>query len=217
MLTVPDIEPYIERAFAIRLEPRGFRMTGKRRWVRSVKAPMREIFSIEALKGGRYSPSWGISCGYVPVLRGRQFRRQSTERNAVADLIIDPIDVTGHVDPHTFSFITGADTRVPIEQIEMCGSHFVPMAFADFDRVNALSDFCDLFEERSVLKYMRFTFYMYVRHCLSRGFVEILRGRSGEGRRQIQVFCADNNVHFDDPVLSACIRAAEEVAVTQSG
>ncbi len=217
MLTVPEIEPYIERAFATLLEPRGFRMTGKRRWVRSVKAPMREIFSIEALKGGHYSPSWGISCGYVPVLKGRQFRRQSTERNAVPDLIIDPIDVGGHVDPHSFSFITGADARAPLEQIEVCASHFVPLAFADFDRVSALSDFCDLFEERSLLKYRRFTFYMYVQHCISRGFVEILRGRSEEGRRQVRAFCADHDARFDDPVLSACIRAAEEAAVSQSG
>jgi hypothetical protein len=109
MLTVADIEPYIGSEFGSRLEPLGFQRLGKRKWVRSQKLPLRELFVIGALKGGQYSPSWGISSGLAPSFRGG-FRRQSTDKNAVMDLVIDPIDITGEVPRQAFRFITGCDT-----------------------------------------------------------------------------------------------------------
>jgi hypothetical protein len=212
MLTVAEIEPYITQAFGDRLEPRGFRLVAKRRWIRSTKTPIRELFSIVALKGGTYSPCWGISCGCVPILKSGKFKRQNTERAAAADLLIDPIDVTGKVDRHTISFIPGADMRVPVEQITACARHFVPLALADFDRVQDLSAFCRFFEERRALEYRRFQCFMYVQHGLASGFVEILCGRFDQGRRRLAAFCAEHDVDYDDPVLTECIRSAENAA-----
>ncbi len=212
MLTVAEIEPYITQAFAERLEPREFRLVDKRRWIRSTKMPIREIFSIVAVKGGTYSPRWGISCGYVPILKSGKFKRQDTERTAAADLMIDPIDITGQVDPHTFRFITGADTQVPVKQIAACANHFVPLALADFDRVHDLPAFCRFFQERSALEYRRFQFFMHVHHRLTGGFVEILLGRFDEGKRQLAAFCAEQSVDYDDRILTDCIREAENAA-----
>jgi hypothetical protein len=212
MLTVAQIEPYITQAFAEGLEARGFHLREKRRWIRSTKVPIRELFSIVALKGGTYSPCWGISCGYVPILKGGKFTRQNTERAAVADLVIDPVDVTGQVDPHTFSFITGADTRIPLEEIATCARHFVPQALADFDRVPDLPAFCRFFQERSALEYRRFQFFMYLQHRLTRGFVEILLGRFDEGQRQLAAFCAEHGVDYEDRTLTACIGDAKDAA-----
>jgi hypothetical protein len=209
MLTVADIEPHIEREFGSRLEPLGFQRLGKRKWVRSQKQPIRELFVIGALKGARYSPAWGISSGIVPSFRARSFRRQNSDKNAIMDLVIDPIDITGAVPRQTFSFITGYDTEIPIEQIRACAMHFVPLALADFDRVRSVREFCQFFVERSRLEYRRFGFDMYLQHQLVHGFVLFLTGRCDEGLKQIQEFCRSNGAEFEDRVLAECIHHAQ--------
>ncbi|HOX03402.1 MAG TPA: hypothetical protein P5555_14100 [Candidatus Paceibacterota bacterium] len=208
MLTVNDIQPHIEKEFGLRLEPLGFQRLAQRRWVRSQKQPIRELFEIATLKGGRYSPAWGFSSGTVPSFRGQTFRRQSTDKNAIMDLVIDPIDITGDVPSQTFRFITGCDTQIPTGQICACAEHFVPLALADFDRVHSLHDFCRFFLERSQLQYRRFLFHNYVQHNLVFGFVLILMGRRDDGLARIKEFCRSRDVDFDDRVLAECIRYA---------
>lgn len=209
MLTVANVELHIEREFGSRLETLGFQRLGKRRWVRSQKLPIRELFVIGTLRGARYSPVWGFSSGFSPSFRGQTFRHQSTERNVIMDLIIDPIDITGDVPRQTFSFITGHSTEIPIEQIRTCAEHFVPQALADFDRVRSVYDFCKFFVERSRLKYRRLGFDMYVQHKLAHGFVLLLNGKNNEGLNCIREFCRTIGVEFDDRVLSECIRNAQ--------
>jgi hypothetical protein len=209
MLTVAEIEPHIEREFGSRLEALGFQRLGERKWVRSQKLPVRELFVIGALKGAQYSPAWGFSSGFAPSFRGQSFRRQSTDKNAVMDLVIDPIDITGAVPSQAFGFVPGHDAEIPMKQIRTCAEHFVPLALADFDRVRSLRDFCQFFMERSRLEYRRFTFDIYVQHQLVRGFVLLLTGKPDEGLAQIREFCSSMNAEFEDRVLSQCIRHAQ--------
>jgi hypothetical protein len=208
MLTVVDIEPDIESEFGSRLEPLGFRRFAGRKWVRSQKLPIRELFLIGALKGGRYAPAWGFSSGLVPSFRGGSFRRQSTDKNAIRDLVIDPIDITGDVPRQAFGFITGHDTQVPLSQIRNCAQRFVPLALADFDRVRSVRDFCQFFLERSRLDCRRFGFDNYVQHRLVHGFVLLLTGRRDEGLARIRKFCGSMDAEFEDRVLTDCIRHA---------
>ena len=214
MLTVADIEPHIESEFGSRLEPLGFQRLGERKWVRSQKLPIRELFVIGVLKGARYSPAWGFSAGFVPSFRGRNFRRSSTDKNAIMDLVIDPIDIAGDVPRQAFDFITGHDTEIPVEQIRMCAERFVPLALADFDRVRSVRDFCQFFVERSRVEYRRFGFDMYVQHQLVRGFVSILTGQQDEGLEQIREFCRSMDAKFEDRILSECIRKAQSHTTT---
>lgn len=209
MITVSDIQPQIEKEFGSRLEPLGFQRLGQRRWVRSQKQPIRELFEIGTLKGGRYCPAWGFCSGTVPSFRGQTFRRQSTDKNAIMDLVIDPIDISGDVPPQAFRFITGCDTQIPTSQIYACAEHFVPLALVDFDRVHSLHDFCRFFLERSQLHYQRFLFHNYVQHNLVFGFVLILMGRRDDGLGRIKEFCRSRDVDFEDRVLTECIRYAE--------
>lgn len=213
MLTVTDIEPCIESEFGGRLEPLGFRRLGQRKWVRSEKLPIREFFSIGALKGGQYCPAWGFSCGFAPSLRNQEFRRQSTDKNAVMDLVIDPVDTAGAVPPQAFSFITGLETELPIQAIRRCAAHFIPIAAADFDRVMMVTDFSKLFLERSQLRYRRLGFYSYLQHLLVVGFVLILSGQREAGMEKIRAFCQAEGLNFSDPILSECIRQTEDATV----
>ena len=209
MLTVSDIEPHIESEFGSRLGPLGFQRLGPRKWVRSRNQPIRELFVIRALKGGMYSPSWGFSSGFAPSISGRTFRRQNTDKNAIMDLVIDPIDIAGEVPSQAFGFITGLDTQIPSAQIRVCAEHFVPLALADFDRIHSVREFCQFFVERSHLQYRRFGFNMYVQHQLVQGFVLLLTGQRDEGLERIREFCRSFDLEFEDRVLSECIRHAE--------
>jgi hypothetical protein len=209
MLTVSDIQPHIETAFGSLLEPLGFQRLAQRKWIRSQKKPIRDLFVIGALKGGQYSPIWGCSSGFAPSFHGQGFRRQSTDKSATMDLVIDPIDITGEVPRQAFGFITGYDAKIPDGRIRACAEHFVPLALADFDRVRSVRDFCQVFLERSRLQYRRFAFHSYVQHQLVLGFVLILTGRRDEGLERIREFCRSKDADFENRVLSECIRHAE--------
>lgn len=213
MLTVSDLNVQIINEFGTQLEPLGFQRIGYRKWVRSQKQPIREMFLIETLKGFTYSPTWGFSSGIVPSFRSNSFHRQSSDKSAVRDLIIDPIDITGRVPRQTFGFITGYDTQIPAKQIRTCAEHFIPLALADFERIQTLIDFCRFFLERSQLQYRRFSFDMYVQHQLVYGFVLILLGHSNEGIEKIQEFCKQFEADFDNKILSECIQNAESFQV----
>lgn len=209
MLTVPDIEPHIQAEFDSRLGPLGFQRLGRRRWVRSRNLPIRELFAVGTLKGRQYSPVWGFSCGIVPSFNAQHFRHRSTDKNAIMDLVIDPVDITGSVPPEAFSFIAGHNNAIPEREIRACAEHFVPLALADFARVPTLYGFCQLFLERSRLQYRRFGFDSYVQHQLASGFVRLLMGDRDEGLQLIRAFCQREAANFDDSVLSECIRQAE--------
>lgn len=213
MLTVADIEPYIESEFGRRLESLGFKRMVGRRWVRSSKLPIRELFSIGLLKGGQYRPVWGFSCGFAPSFRSQEFRRQSTDKNAVMDLIFDPADTPGPVPSRTFRFITGLETKLPIDAIRECAGHFVPLAVADFDRVQSIGDFCEVFGKESQLRCRRFGFFSYVQHQLVVGFVLILSGQREAGLEKIRAFCQTEGVDIRDRVLSDCISQSETGAL----
>lgn len=211
MLRMADIDPVIHREFSSRLEPHGFHLINRGKWIRSTKLPIREFFAIGALKGGQYSPSWGISSGLVPRIKGGKFYRQSSDKNSVEDLIIDPVDITGQVPPEAFRHIPNWDTVIPEKQIVLCADRFVPEALAHFDRVTSIRDFCEFFIERSRLEYRRFQFHNYDRHLFVHGFVQILNGRVDEGTRAVRQRCAELEIEFNDPVLTEALQLAEEI------
>jgi hypothetical protein len=207
-LTISDIEPYMASEFGSRLEPWGFQPVGKRRWVRSQKALIRELFELQRI-GALHSPRWGWSSGLAPSFQAQVFRRQSTDKNAVWDLTVDPIDLTANVPPQAFGVLAGWAMSMITAQMRECAERFVPLAMADFDRVNCIRDFCDLFLERSLLRYRRFAFNAYCQHRLVSGFVLIVTGRRSEGLERIREFCRAEEVDFEDRVLQRCIREAE--------
>ena len=212
MLTIADIEPYIQKEFGSRLEQTGFTRLSNRKWIRSRNIPIREVFEIGLLKGGRYCPVWGFSSGFAPSFGRYEFRRQRTEKQATMDLIIDPVDTTGAVPPQAFGFITGADTQIPVREICRAAEYFLPLAFADFDRVKSVADFCGFFIERSKLRYRRFRFDQYLQHQLVLGFVLILMDQPDEGEQKIREFCKKMDLNFKDRILTEYVSAARSYA-----
>jgi hypothetical protein len=212
MTTIAEVDECVAREFGSLLEPHAFRPVGKRKWVCSSRAPIRYLVRIGALKGATYCPIWGISSGVVPTIKGKRFRPQTTDRNAVMDLIIDPVDREGTVPPESFAFLAGVETEVPVEAIRRCAAHFVPVALDHFDRARNLPEFSQFFLERSQLQYRRFGFDMYTQHRISRGFLSLLEGREAEGLDLIRTFCAEEGLDQNDPVLQESLAAARRAA-----
>ena len=66
--------------------PRGFEEAGELKWVRDRYAPIRHVFTFFKLKGGVFTPEWGVSLDFVPHVSGGQVRWHRTSKAARLDL-----------------------------------------------------------------------------------------------------------------------------------
>ncbi|MCC7396438.1 MAG: hypothetical protein IT455_05165 [Planctomycetes bacterium] len=171
---------------------------------------------INALKGGAYCPAWGISSGFVPSCRGRRFARQSTDKTAVMDLVMDPVDLSGDVPRAAYRFITGYDTTVPVRAVDKCAAHFIPLALADLDPVRTQADFCRVFDERRRLRYKRFEFHNYTQHGLVGAMMLLRAGRKEQGLRALEELCRAFEVDPGDKVLAEYVQLATDYAAQQA-
>jgi len=215
MVSAADLDAYVDTAFGATLGQHGFAKVALRRWVRSRNAPVRALFAINSLKGGTYCPAWGISSGFSPSCRGRRFARQSTDKTAVMDLVMDPVDVLGDVPRAAYSFITGYDTAIPTRTVDKCAAHFIPLALADLDPVRTQADFCRVFDERSRLRYERFQFHNYTQHGLVRAMMLLRAGRKEEGHQGLEEFCRAFEFDPSDKVLADYVQLASDYAAQQ--
>jgi hypothetical protein len=92
LLSAASIDAELDRTFGRTLAAEGFTAVRPRFWVRPGPPPVRHLVRIEALKGARYAPAWGISLDYVPHVEGRHVRWHRTNRSARFDLIYDTVD-----------------------------------------------------------------------------------------------------------------------------
>jgi hypothetical protein len=208
MPTNSNLKNEIEDEFSSQLGSIGFRQIGSGKWIRSQNEPIKNFFVLNSMKGGQLSPAWGFSSGITPSFKNGVFRKQSTDKNSVMDLIIDPIDATGNVPSFAFCLLPGSkfDIRSRAEQS-------VKLAASDFVRVNSLRDFCSFFLERKQLKYRRFLFDMYNSQRLAYGFVLILNGQKDDGLKQIQNFCEKFDADFNNSILQEYIQSAESISL----
>jgi hypothetical protein len=190
---ISEFEPLLAAA--------GFKRVADRKWIRSLKLPIREIFVVKALKGATYCPAWGFSSGLIPAVTSGKFKRQSTDKNAVMDLIIDPVDLSGEVPPEAFDLVQTWFRSVPTKAIRACAGYFVPLALLDFDRVMSIDGLAALAEERSQLTYRRFGCENYDQHCLLRSFLSIRAGEVEKGKSALRSFCQARELDENDAVL----------------
>jgi hypothetical protein len=135
----------------------GFERVRRWRWVGGAKAPIREIFEFQALKGATYSARWGFSLDFVPLVQNGRGSSKRTPRSAAFDLCIDPIDELG-TPPVWCSFV-----YIPkIKEIETAAllriaSRASEAAQHDFDRIRSISDVVAMFHERSLIPFRCFS------------------------------------------------------------
>src|SRR5262249_20877004 len=109
----------LHEAFGTQLESEGFVQSARRRWVRSVKAPIREVVQVNEATYWRYKPYWGLSLDWAPHVSGTSVKWHRTAKSARLDLWHDP-----ERDPKesSFSWLIRSNVRLSV-------------AFADAQRV----------------------------------------------------------------------------------
>ena len=193
-----QIDESVVRSFGSRFEPLGFERVTDRKWVRSAGAPIRELVVVQALKGASYSPYWGISIDFVPHLAGTSFRWHRTDRSALADLRVDPLDSPKR------GLARDVVVEVPLGGVSRSGrrSGRSPVSFeraadvahrhatAWFERVDGVASLPDLFRRAERARSTRFGFDHYVQHRLALAFVLVALGSEEEGQRELATWLA---------------------------
>ena len=83
----------LARTLGSALSEIGFEAVAPRRWVRSSRAPIRDLLQVQALKGVSYSPMWGFSLDFVPhVTTSGETKWHRTSKSARFDFVYWPID-----------------------------------------------------------------------------------------------------------------------------
>jgi hypothetical protein len=204
-----NLDEVISTTYGPRLTTVGFEQVRPRKWVRDRGIGIREIFQIQSIRT-RYSARWGFSMDLVPLYRNGRFHWKRTSKTCDFDLCIDPIDESGTV-PEWCSFVHAAGHQecnpADLSEIE---SGTWRRASLDFDRIHAISDVCDLLEERSHLKFRRFSLENYVQTHLAWGIALHVRARDAEGDRHLDAFCRRHDVDRKDPFLLKAIDAARQ-------
>lgn len=84
--------------FGARLPSRGFKQIKHHIWVRSAKAPIREVIKIWTLNAARYIPVCSLSLGTVPhVTSSGEIGWHRTAKTLRSDLCVDPTNTPNDV------------------------------------------------------------------------------------------------------------------------
>jgi hypothetical protein len=193
----------IEEAFEPILEFNGFGLIKARRWVRDEKAPIREIFEMQALKGGVYSPRWGFSLDFVPNYSNGKFMWARTNKSCQLDLCIDPVDTSGFPGIGAISEFSMTDASM----MKKAAHESVSKALSCFARVTDLVTLENLYQERSQLSYRRFSFRNYIQVYLAWGILLLKLGRKADGEDKLAQFSQEQGADLNDPFLLKAISA----------
>jgi hypothetical protein len=94
-LPIAEFKGAVAQTLGAALAVHGFEQVAPRRWVRSTRAPIRDLIELQALKGMSYCPMWGVSLDFVPHLTARgDVRWHRSAKSARFDLVYRPIDFT---------------------------------------------------------------------------------------------------------------------------
>jgi hypothetical protein len=92
-IPIEEFNHAIARTLGVALSENGFEAVAPRRWVRSSRAPIRDLLEIQAGKGVSYSPMWGFSLDFVPhVTANGETKWHRTAKSARFDLGYRPTD-----------------------------------------------------------------------------------------------------------------------------
>ncbi|MGH2807965.1 MAG: hypothetical protein ACRDKT_11905 [Actinomycetota bacterium] len=171
-LPVAKIDEWFHTAHRYELEGHGFEQVGRRRWIRSAKAPIREGIQIHAIKGYSFMPVWFLSLDPVPHVTGTgQVKWHRTAASARPDLLVDAFDEPDAYDVDGL-VVSGMQTAAEAKEA-IRGSTRLAVGYATswFDRVSDLPSLISLYEEARSRPVVRFGVDNYTQHRLSFAFV----------------------------------------------
>lgn len=162
------------------LQPLGFEVQGPLSWLRSVDAPIRQMFCLKQWKGAALAPSWALSLDFVPHLSGNDFKWHRTAKSARADLTFDvrnrAFDISYSYGPETITSSAPTILRAAIPQAEVF-----------WHEARSIADLPAAFERvRQHLSTGGLGFYNYTQHPLAYAFVLAMNGQPDAAEQEFQ-------------------------------
>jgi hypothetical protein len=207
MVPASEMNKIFDDVFARRLTLLGFESVGPRKWVRSKKAPIREIFEMAAMKGASHSARWGVSLDFVPHLSGSSVRWHRTAKTAMLDLCYDPCDYENNgLEPACSMFGVDVARSMARKQAEFA----FPMALPWFESVNDLSDLVREYKAAKLRPAIRFGFYNYIQQPLAFALVLAKVGRVEEAVTEMTRFLKGD--HIPESIKAKLLQMLDDYA-----
>jgi hypothetical protein len=203
----------IDMVLHAELSPIGFERARPRRWVEGRQGPIRKIFEFQALKGEQYSACWGFSVDFVPSLRGGRLSWKRTVKAARHDLRIDPIDLEGG--PHEWCSFSRFIPRTKVydwDKVSRTVAASVKAAKQDFKKINTIASLVTMFDERSKMKFRRFSLENYSQTHIAWGLCLLAVRNRDEAETHLTRFCETFSIDRNDRIL----QSAERIAINAS-
>lgn len=180
-IPIEEFNQAVGRTLGSALASRGFDALGPRRWVRSRRAPIRDLVELQALKGTSYCPMWGLSLDFVPhVTSAGHVEWHRTAKSARFDLVYRPIDfVPTRAESCDWS-ISPLATR---EELEDDLARVTRMVLAEalpfWERIRDIEDLPTIYREHRLRPSVGLPFASFPQQCLASAFVLAKCGSGG--------------------------------------
>jgi hypothetical protein len=210
----PVLAARIDMIVHAQLSPLGFERIRPRFWVEGQGPPIRRLFEFQALKGASYSARWGFSLDFVPIQRSSRLQWKRTAKTASFDLCIDPIDQAGEVpDSWYVSRFIFPLKSYDWSKFTRTVKNATLVAQPDFSRIISIGDIVAIFNERSAMKFRRFSLENYIQTHLAWGLCLMAIGEAEEGERHLEKYCDRFSVDRTDRIICEAEREAKRIAI----
>jgi hypothetical protein len=185
-IPVEEFNEAIHRTLGSALSENGFEPVAPRRWVRSSRAPIRDLLKIQAGKGVSYSPMWGFSLDFVPhVTTGGDIKWHRTSKSARFDFMYRPIDYEPLSKETNDWCASPLATREELQEdvarvTRMVVAHAIPFWL----RVRGIEDLPSVYREHRSRPSVGLPFASFPQQVLASAFVLAKTG-DGAGRQEL--------------------------------
>ena len=173
LIPVQEFNQALARTLGSALSASNFEAVAPRRWVRSNRAPIRDVVELQALKGISYCPMWGLSLDFVPhITAAGDTKWHRTPKSARFDLVYRPIDyLATNSDARDWSVSLLATREELQEDLARVTQMVLAEAIPFLDRIVAVQDLPSLYREHRRRPSIGLSFDCFPQQVLAAAFV----------------------------------------------
>lgn len=194
-IPIEEFNQAIARTLGSALSQKGFEPVAPRRWVRSGRAPIRDILEIQATKGVSYTPMWGFSLDFVPhVTASGETKWHRTPKSARFDLVYRPIDYASLASEAREWDVSPVATPAELqEDLARVTRMVVAQAMPFWDRARSIADLPGVYREHRSRPAAGLPFASFPQQVLASAFVLAMSGDEA-GRAELAAYIRAHDV-----------------------
>lgn len=194
-IPIEDFNQAIARRLGVALVEKGFEPVAPRRWVRSTRAPIRDLLEIQAGKGVSYSPMWGFSLDFVPhVTRSGEIKWHRTAKSARFDLEYQPTeDAPLASETRDWDVSPVATPDELQEDLSRVTRLIMAKAIPFWERVRGIEDLPAVYRQQRIRQSANLPFVSFAQQALASAFV-LAKSGDGDGRSELAEYIRAHDV-----------------------